>query len=114
MERLYVRCLVGRQLALMHTGLTGCVKCILKGAGVRTLAIRKEPKWLRGGSDYRQGGIVVLMFYRLHEHLLLEGGITSVYPNTRTRDIAFIPGTKQAEEHASQISTPVSSMRVIV
>ncbi len=87
------RCPAGGARAYMHAGLISTSQRVLQEAGVPASATLTEARGLRWRADKsRHGDIVVLDYHAPGMHLLLDGVVTTVYQNTRQREIGEIPG----------------------
>jgi hypothetical protein len=85
---------------LLHAGLVGVIKAILKEAGVPEASIVMEARGLRAADRTRPGDVVALDFFADGRHLVVDAVMTTVYRNTVLRKVATVPGyaAKQAED----------------
>ena len=97
----------------MHAGLVAVIVAILLMAGVPKSSIVVEEKGLRPDPT-RPGDVVVLDFYGLGRHLVIDAVISTVYRNTILTAASMIPGhvAKLAEDKKfkadAKSSQPVS------
>ncbi len=76
----------------MHADLISTLQKNLLEPGVPTSATLAEARGLRGREDMtRPCDIVVLYYYVLGHHLLLDGVVTNAYRKTRQRETGEIP-----------------------
>jgi len=86
---------------MMHTGLVGAIRSILKDVGIPDLAIVTEARGLRSEDATKLGDVVVPDFFAEGKHMVIDTVVTTVYRNTAfLRQVASIPGyaAKQAED----------------
>ena len=115
LERHSTRCANGGQRHYMHAGLVALIVIILLMSGVPKSSIVLEKKGLRPGNRSRPGDIVVLNFYGLGRHLVIDVVLCTVYRNVTLAQTCSIPGyaAKMAEDRKfyndKKSSHPVSS-----
>ena len=115
LERHSTRCANGGQRHCMHAGLVALIVIILLMSGVPKSSIVLEKKGLRPGNRSRPGDIVVLNFYGLGRHLVIDVVLCTVYRNVTLAQTCSIPGyaAKMAEDRKfyndKKSSHPVSS-----
>ncbi len=100
LERHVVRCPNGDMRHLMHAGLVGVIKLILKKAGVPDALVVQEARGLRATDRSRPGNVVTVDFFADGRHIVNDVVMTTVYINTMLQKVATIPGhaAKQAED----------------
>ena len=100
LERHVIRCPNGGMRHLLHAGLVGIIKAILREAGVPDASIVLEARGLRAADSSRPGDVVALDFFADGRHLVVDAVMTTVYRNTVLKKVATVPGyaAKQAED----------------
>jgi hypothetical protein len=76
----------------MYHGLIKSLRHIVEEAGVPKAAIIEEARGLRNGDATSPGNFVVLDFTASGRHLILDGGVTTVYINFILSKVASVPG----------------------
>jgi hypothetical protein len=82
LERHVVRFPNGDMRHVVHSGLVGVLKSIIKDVGILDIAVVTEARGLRSSDASRPGDVVVLDFFRDGQHLVTDVVITTVYRNT--------------------------------
>jgi hypothetical protein len=75
---------------MMHGGLVGVIRSILKDIGLPDLAIVTEARGLRSADATRPGDVVVLNFFAEDRHLAIDAVVTTIYRNTAFPHVAAI------------------------
>ena len=85
---------------MLHAGLVGVIKTILKEAGIPDAAVVTEARGLRATDRSRPGYVVALDFFADGRHLVIVVVMTTVYGYTLLEKVAKVPGyaAKQAED----------------
>jgi hypothetical protein len=96
-----VRCPNEGKRQLMHGGLVGVIRSVLKDVGISDSAIVTEARGLRSADATRHGDVVVLDFFVEGRHLAIDAVVTTVYRNNAFPHVATVPfyAAKQAEGH---------------
>ena len=79
LERHVVRCPNRGMRHLLHTGLVGVIKNIMKEAGFPDASVVLEASGLRATDSSRHGDVVALDFFAEGRHLVIDAMMTTVY-----------------------------------
>jgi hypothetical protein len=67
---------------MMHAGLVGVIRYILKDVGISDLAIVKKARGLRSGDAAKHVYVVVLDFFAEGIHLVIDAVVSIIYLHT--------------------------------
>ena len=77
---------------MMHAGLVGVIRSILKDVGIPDMEIVTKDRALRLADAYKHWDVVVLYFFAEGRHLIIDAVVTTVYRNIVLRQVASILG----------------------
>jgi hypothetical protein len=90
---------------MMHAGLAGVIRSILKDVGIPDMVVVTEARGPRTTYATRPGDVVVLDFFVEGKYLVFDVVVTTVYRNTILQRVASILGYA-AKEDEDRKSSP--------